>query len=261
MYIPKPILKLVDDAPYTCDNIGKSGSAVLCYPDAVLKIEPKNEKFALSVSMLRWLQEKLPVPEVLCSMTEGDRQYLLMSRIRGKMACDPIFTRNPEDLARRLAEVLRLLWSVDISGCPKERRLSDDLEEARKRIRLELIDLDDVQPETFGPDGFENPEALLCWLEAHQPELEPVLSHGDLCLPNVFFEGDRISGFIDLGDCGISDKWRDIALCYRSLRDNVSGHYAETPDPDFDPDILFEFLGITPNWEKLRYYLLLDELF
>lgn len=77
----------------------------------------------------------------------------------------------------------------------------------------------------------------------------------------MFFEAGRLTGFIDLGDCGVSDKWRDIALCHWSLRHNFSGKYAACPVEDFDPDLLFEKLGLSPNWEKLRYYVLLDELF
>lgn len=30
---------------------------------------------------------------------------------------------------------------------------------------------------------------------------------------------------------------------------------------DFDPDMLFEALGMDKNEEKLRYYILLEELF
>ena len=41
MHLPEPIAALAGSKPYTCDNIGKSGSKVLCYEDMVLKIEPK----------------------------------------------------------------------------------------------------------------------------------------------------------------------------------------------------------------------------
>ena len=47
--------------------------------------------------------------------------------------------------------------------------------------------------------------------------------HGDFCLPNVFFADGKVSGFIDLGDAGIADRWYDIALGYRSLKHNVDG--------------------------------------
>ena len=261
MYIPKPIRQIVGSAPYTCDSIGRSGAAVLCYPDMVLKIAPSEKNFEKSVEMLRWLEGRLPVPKVLCAMTEGEKQYLLMSRIPGKMSCHRDYTRDPDRLAQLLADAIRLLWQVDISQCPRQRTLEDDLAEARMRVEKGLVDMEDCEPETFGPGGFQDPEDLLQWLEENKPELEPAFSHGDLCLPNVFVEDGRIAGFIDLGDCGISDKWRDIALCYRSLKHNVSGRYAAEPNPDFDPDILFEKLGVEPNREKLRYYILLDELF
>ena len=74
-------------------------------------------------------------------------------------------------------------------------------------------------------------------------------------------ENDRIKGFIDLDRAGIGDKWNDIALCYRSLKHNFDGTYGGKVYEDFNPDMLFEALGIEPDWEKIQYYLLLDELF
>lgn len=260
MHIPESIARITRDAPYTCDTVGKSGSAVLCYENMVLKVTPAEPRFDADVAQLRWLQGRLPVPEVLCAVTERGMDYLLMSRVPGKMSCAREYITDPNALAELLADALQMLWRVDITDCPRQRRLEDDLLEARQRIDAGLIDIDDCEPETFAPGGFEGPEALLAWLEENKPPLEPVLSHGDLCLPNVFVENGRVSGFIDLGDCGISDKWRDIALCHRSLRHNLSGKYASVP-VDADPDILFEKLGLEPDWEKLRYYVLLDELF
>lgn len=261
MNLPEELCALIGDAAYKEEDIGKSGSCVLCFESMVLKIEPATAGFDASVAMMRWLEDKLPVPKVLYAGQEAGMQYLLMSRVRGKMACDSAYTADTDALAGMLADALKTLWQVDISQCPKERHLEDDLAEARYRVANNLIDLEDTEPETFCEGGFEDPAQLLQWLEENQPPLEPVLSHGDFCLPNVFFENGKLSGFIDLGDTGISDKWRDIALCWRSLKHNIAGKYATAPDPDFSPDILFEKLGITPDWRKLRYYLLLDELF
>ena len=97
-----------------------------------------------------------------------------------------------------------------------------------------------------------------CALEAAPPG-GLVFSHGDFCLPNIFIREGRISGFVDLSDAGISDKWRDIALCWRSLKLNMDGSYGGKPHPDFDPDRLFEALGMEPDRERIKYYLLLDE--
>lgn len=41
----------------------------------------------------------------------------------------------------------------------------------------------------------------------------------------------------------------------------MTGHFGGKVYPDFDPDMLFDALGIEPKPEKLRYYTLLDELF
>jgi aminoglycoside phosphotransferase len=59
----------------------------------------------------------------------------------------------------------------------------------------------------------------------------------------------------------IRDKWNDIALCYRSLKHNFDGTYGGKVYKDFNPDILFEKLEIEPDWDKINYYILLDELF
>ncbi len=88
-----------------------------------------------------------------------------------------------------------------------------------------------------------------------------MLSHGDYCLPNIFGIQEKITGYIDLGKTGIADKWCDIALCYRSISHNYSGRYSKKTYSGYDDLLLFHELDIEPNWEKIRYYILLDELF
>ena len=65
----------------------------------------------------------------------------------------------------------------------------------------------------------------------------------------------------ELGSTGVGDKWNDIALCYLILKHNFDGTYGGKIYPDFDPDMLFVALGIEPNWEKINFFILLDELF
>lgn len=264
--LPNSIKNLIDNKPYTTDSVGKSGSGVFVFDDYVLKIVDAHDKLIrkhneTSVQVMCWLDGKLPVPKVLAYEADADFQYLLMSRISGKMSCDEYYLEHPRELCRLLAQTFRMLWSVDLTGCPRERTIENELEEAKYRVENNLVDLDDAEPDTFGEDGFENPRALLAWLQSHKPEYEPVLSHGDFCLPNIFLKDDQVSGFIDLGAAGIGDKWRDIALCHRSLRHNCDGTFGGKIYPDVNPDLLLEELGIEPNNEKIRYYILLDELF
>ncbi len=259
--IPEGIRRLIAGKPYRVDDMGMSRSRIMLFDDCVLKIVRYGESHAETVRVMRWLEGKLPVPKVLCFERDAEYQYLLMSRVPGKMACDPYWLERPRELVGLLAEGLELLWRIDVSDCPRSRDLDAELREAGSRVRDRLVDVHNAEPSTFGPGGFRDPEELLGWLEDHRPSCEPVLSHGDFCLPNIFLDDGGISGFIDLGDTGIGDKWRDIALCCRSLKHNFDGSYGGKVYPDFDPELLFEALGIEPDREKLRYYTLLDELF
>ena len=72
------------------------------------------------------------------------------------------------------------------------------------------------------------------------------LIHGDFCLPNILVNDGKISGFIDLGDSGIGDPWRDYAWCIWSLRYNLK--------TDTYTGLLLEKLGIEFDQEKFDKY-------
>ena len=259
--IPENIQKLIEGKPYELDDIGKSYSKIMLFDDMVLKIGDYRVANDSSIEMMRWLEGKIPAPRVVCYEKVGETDYLLMSRVKGTMSCDEYYMNHPKELFRLLAEALKMLWSVDISDCPGIRDLDADLKEAKYRVENNLVDMSDAEPTTFGEGGsFKDPQELYQWLVDNQPEFEPVLSHGDFCLPNILFEDGKISGFIDVGDTGIGDKWKDIALCYRSLKHNSDGRFGVVY-PDLNPDEFFDVLGIEPNWEKINYFILLDELF
>lgn len=259
--IPDKIKRYLADKQYTLDTIGMSGAQILLFPDQVLKIQSASPEAEREVQMMEWCAGKLPVPRVLAHMVEQQTSYLLMTRAEGKMSCDASYMEQPEVLTEMLADGLKRLWQVDTTDCPCHQMLAQKLKAAEQNVRQGLVDLDNVEPETFGPEGFADPQALLNWLYANQPAEEPVLSHGDFCLPNIFGKGNQVSGYIDLGRAGVADKWQDIVLCYRSLRDNYGTRYGGVQYTGFWPELLFEKLGIEPDWEKIRYYILLDELF
>ena len=261
IFIPDAIKSIIGDLSYDLDTVGLSQSQVLMFPNMVLKIEKYSKNADETVQMMKWMDGKIPVPKVLCHEVCGEYQYLLMSKIEGKMSCNTYYMERSDELLALLAEALEMLWSIDITDCPRFRDLDTELKEARYRVENGLVDIERAQPETFGENGFASPLELLEWLENNKPTLEPVLSHGDFCLPNIFLNNGRISGFIDLGDAGIADKWRDISLCYRSLKNNFNGSFGGKVYSDFDPDMLFEKLNIEPDRDKLKYYILLDELF
>lgn len=261
VHIPESIQKIIHKNEYTTDTIGMSGSSVLLFDDKVLKMEADRYESENEFRVMRWLQDKLPVPEVICREKQDGKSYLLMSKVPDKMLCDEFYMSNPESVVDLSVKALKLLWQVDISDCPFDAGIDKKLQVAKYNLEHGNIDLDNVEPETFGEGGFENAQALLNWLIQNKPEEELVFTHGDFCLPNIFAKGDEISSFIDLGRAGVADRYQDIAICYRSLKHNFEGKYGGQKYENFNPDILFEKLGMEPDWEKIRYYILLDELF
>jgi kanamycin kinase/aminoglycoside 3'-phosphotransferase-3 len=261
IYIPDNIKNLIREEKYSIDDVGMSDSKVIVFDDKILKIPNTSEEAENEFRVMEWLQGKLPVPKVLGYEKDDKNTYLLMTKVPGEMACADKFLKDPDQLTTILAAGLHALWQVDINSCPCNWNLERKLQKAKYAVANNLVDIEDAEPDTFGENGFENPNHLLEWLLSNKPEEELVFSHGDFCLPNILIENGEVSGYIDLGRTGISDKWQDIALCYRSLLHNFDGKYTGKQYQGFYAEVFFEKLGLEPNWEKIRYYILLDELF
>ncbi len=261
MDLPAGIKELIGDEEYHIDEIGLSDSQVIIFQDKILKIQEIGEESDNEYNMMQWLQGRIKVPKILRFEEQDGKNYLLMTKVPGEMLCEDRYLQNSEELAGILADGLLQLWKVDVSKCPYCNNLDNKLKMVKYNVDNNLVDLDNVEADTFGENGFQNPENLLEGLIQNRPEEELVLSHGDYCLPNVFVNDGEISGFIDLGRAGVADKWQDIALGYRSLQHNLSGRFGGKVYDDVDAEILFEKLGVEPDWDKIRYYILLDELF
>ena len=240
--IPAAIQALLPQHPGEENRIGHSGAQVVMYEDCVLKVQPDTGNAANEGIMLRCLKG------------------LLMTRLRGRMLCDETFLDNQPLLARRMAEAAEMLWRVDIAGCPSSYALDDVLRKAEADIAAGRVTIDTAnQPETYGAGGFASPEALLAWLKANRPPETLVLSHGDFCLPNILADEKGIVGFIDLGQAGCADRWRDLDQGLWSMWANTTGLFGGRARL-FDRNALFSALNLPLDEEKLRYYSLLSEL-
>lgn len=264
------------------ETIGKSKASLFMFdmPNAadsmVLKAETVSESSMREHEALVWLDGRVPVPKVVGHHVSNGMSYLLMSKVKGRMLCDPSILSNRRRLLKSVVAALRTLWSVDVSACPLDSGLDRDLEIAAYNVEHGLVAFSlDSSCGYDIPSGVVSATDLLRWLQGNRPKMDDgdrVFSHGDLCLPNVLVDCKGIAGFVDLGGAGWADRWRDIAICVRSLKDNLVGCYAkeyaasmglcegELPFGPFDDKEFFDVLGIAPNEEKLRYYTLLDKL-
>jgi len=258
--MPASIASVLGSQAGKMDSLGKSGAQVFLFDDYVLKVRPADDRDTVDVRVLEWLAGKAPVPRIAAHEVQDGRDWLLMTRIQGRELCKPDVMNKPALLLDCMAEALHTLWAMDVAECPFERTVADDLSRAEAAIRSGHFDPSGCEPETFGPAGFKTPEALINWLRENLPPQDRVVTHGDFCLPNLFTDGKRFTGFIDVGNVGAADRWLDLALGWRSLKHNSDGHYGKVY-PDIDPDDLFRAAGVTKDAEKLRYYILLDELY
>lgn len=260
MQIPASIKRRIGFQKGQLDSIGCSDAQVLVFDNMVLKIQKDSNSAGNEHRMTRWLQGRLPVPEIIEEAIIDDTRFLLMSRIPGQYLCKADIMDDQLLLAELVADGLRQLWSVDISNCPTDRTIAQKFREIEIGIRNGTITMDNArQEETYGPGGFKSPSELFDWLVKCCPTEEKVLSHGDYCLPNVFCDGIKLTGFIDLGYAGVADKWVDIEMVLWSMWANSTGRFGGKCR-SFDRKLLFDALGIQHDDEKLRYYSLLSEL-
>ncbi len=199
--LPSEIHKLIAGSPARAENIGRSGAKVLMSADMCLKIAPKGTLRRAAVMQEYFHKKGLSAPLEKYIQSDG-WDYLLMRRVRGKHALDRQLMSEPKQLAWRIGEAVRMLHETDASDCP----LTDANRIAYDALCRELGDS----------------EALHHPMPARFDILKSdVLIHGDCCLPNLFFDGEQFSGFVDLGESGLGDRHFDLYWAMWSLGYNL----------------------------------------
>lgn len=252
MNLPIELEKLLDGMECVVDEEGMSKAQVKMYFNKqntyYLKIEKIDSEVEREIGMYQWLKGKFPIPTIIYQTVLDDTSFLLMEKSKGEMLECIQFRNDPELLVRLAAKGILRLQSLDIRTCNYDSTINYKLKKARERIDDGLAI---SVGESIYTKDMETAEDVYRYLIKHKPVEELVYSHGDYCFNNYFTDGEDITGYIDVGRAGVGDKYQDIALCVRELRDYDSKYI----------DLLFELLGIEPDYEKIKYYILLDELF
>lgn len=199
-------------------------------PRLYLKIRgDKTDRLSSEYEMLKWINQRVPIPEPLYYTKEATIEYLLTTEVKGTPTyqVDP---SNREIAVRILAETLRKIHSLDTTGCP----VTHTIDDSTKSLRERAIDV--------SPLGDWRPEEHLCF------------THGDYCLPNIIVADSRLSGVIDWDYAGLADPYVDFVSCTWSIRYNY-GEEAETLT-----SLFFDAYGVDIDEEKLSFYRRLNEL-
>jgi aminoglycoside phosphotransferase len=197
----------------------------------------------------RWaLAAGLPVPRILAACGDGSAEWLLSEGLPGTMAADARLRADPQRLVPILARGLRRFHATPVAGCPFPFSAADALARIRRRVsegRIRPADMHDEHRHL-------SPAAALAELERLRPGREDlVVCHGDYCLPNVLIEDGAAVGFVDLGELGVADRWRDLAVGSWSVTWNLG--------PGWE-DLFLASYGAERDERRMAFYRLLYDV-
>jgi aminoglycoside phosphotransferase len=228
------------------------------------------------IARLEWMTAKgLPVPRIVEHVAHHGVQYLVTEALPGVDASAYRGAGGPRGIVATLAAAMSRLHSTPIADCPFRHDAASMVRDAAERVRAGYVDSPAVDPARARRDAETQLERLI---HAHEtlvarqvaretiPPEGPVFTHGDYCLPNVIVRehpdhresadeptSPGLSGFIDCGRAGVADRYRDLALCARSITRNLGSAWIPAFFDDYGLPLL--------DRERIDFYTLLDDFF
>ena len=241
------------------DTVGESGGAVYHLhgkPGAHdLFLKHGRDGFAQQIydeaARLRWLDGRLPTPDIRQFIGTADEAWLLMTAVEGKTAYQLLEAQDqdPFPIVDAIAAFLRQLHALPVDECPFISAWPLRMAQARQRIDAGLVDVEDFDDVRSGWSA-EMVWNRLLELTPASPVL--VVTHGDYSLDNLLIDANGTVGCIDLGRAGLADRYQDLAIIWNCLEEfgaDLQKRFVVQYGLDrFDP-------------QKLEFHLLLDELF
>lgn len=249
---PKTIEEQILGSTLESVTIGCSGFEVIRVrnnkDEKYLKIGKKGNLFE-EYRKIKWLSDKLNVPQIIVYESDVKNDYLITKAIQGEMLCSMQYLNNPVEAIRLLVQGINEVNQIAIDNCPFNMCIDNRLKKVIEKYEKGLICIEEVDNVWF--DKYQNVENMLKFLKEKKLRETKCFVHGDYAAPNILKSKNSKLSYIDLGDCGISDRWYDIAICEKSIIRNFGEQYL---------GIFYEMLGMERNSEKVEYYLLLQEL-
>ena len=198
---------------------------------------------------MRWAGAYVRTPDVLEDGSADGLDWLLTAEMAGASAITDEWRADPEWLVPIVARGLRAFHeALPVADCPFRFTVRDAIAVARARAadgRETWDDMHEVHKHMTVAEAVAR-------LEATAPVHEDlVVCHGDYCYPNMFLEGDEVTGYLDLGELGVADRWWDIAIGMWSTTWNVGPGYEE---------LFASSYGIAVDHDKLAYFRLQYDL-
>ena len=153
-------------------------------PAEYVKVGVPHREFEVDehVARHRWLGVHVAVPEVLGHGEREGLRFLHTRALPGRSAISHDFACGDEAIIAGLGRALRAFHDrVPVDECPFAR----------------------LEPAS---------------MEVPSPSADAVVGHGDACNPNFLFDDEgTLTGYVDLGEAGVTDRWADLAPAILSL--------------------------------------------
>lgn len=199
-------------------------------------------------NILLWLETKnINSPRVMVYDSNENVFYLLITEIPGQ-PIHKLKHLGTDRIVKLLAKALKDFHNTDKNGAFYTNILERDLDLIGKYLKQDLINRDKFITNNQG----KSPEEIFKYLNSNKNLFDNnVLTHGDYCLPNVIVNNDKY-GFIDLGDCGVGDKYKDFSSMEVSIKRNLGEEWIECFYESYDQNLQIDR-------EKIMYYQLIDQ--
>lgn len=197
-----------------------------------------------------WLENKgITIPRILFYMRERDQVFLLISGVEG-LPAHKAANLSKEEILKIAAEALYKFHHLDTKGAEDLDTIDKDLEEIGGYVVAGMINVENFKDNNEG----KTPQQVLEFLYSQKDSLEKdTLTHGDYCFPNIMINNGKY-GFIDLGKCGVGDKYKDFSAMEVSIKRNFGAEWIGTFYKYYNPELMVDE-------EKIKYYQLIDQFY
>lgn len=173
-------------------------------PDSV----PVSHDLTVEAERVRWVRDRFAVPQVLGSGHQDGFTWLLTAQLAGVPATDERWKVDHHQTAVYLGRAVRAFHDAlaPYAGqCPWSWRIADRSVAGQRSAEATAL------------------------LRTAPSELDLVVSHGDLCAPNVLLHPNgQPAGVVDLGKLGVADRAADLGSQVWSLEFNGMADQGDT---------------------------------
>ncbi len=215
----------------------------------VYKIRKKSKIFFLKVAShlsqesirLDYLKGKINIPEKVFYEKYNGISYLLTREVKGVPLSSEYYISHPNEGIDIIIDAFNHLYNIDYSDCTIDETIDNKIK------RMENIN--NISEKLL--KRFYTKDSLIRYLKGNKPKQIIGFTHGKLLLENIFSLNNKFNGFIDIGECGISDINYDLVSCEYSIEKYYGNEYVQ---------LFYDKIGIEKDEFISDYYKIIISL-